>query len=107
MAALFRVSRRRVFRASRAASASARRDQNSVCSLIQSSAAANPSGRMDSQCSRPRTTRWISPADSRTLTWRETPANVIGSGAARSVIRASPARSAMSRALRVGSASAA
>ncbi len=33
------------------ASASARCDQNAVCSLIQSSAAARPSGRIDSQCS--------------------------------------------------------
>ena len=39
--------------------------------------------------------------------WRDTPANVIGSGAAKSVMRASPWRSVSNSRRRVGSASAA
>lgn len=39
-------------------------DQKSVCSLIHCWAIVNPSGRRESQCSRPRTSRCTSPADS-------------------------------------------
>ena len=81
------------FLRSRADNASARVDQKSVCSVIHCWAIVNPSGCRDSQCSRPRTSRRTSPADSSTPMWRDTPANVIGSGAARSVMRASPWRS--------------
>ena len=98
--------RARPFLRSRADSASARVDQNSVCSDIHCWAIVNPSGCRESQCSRPRTSRRTSPAASNTPMWRETPANVIGSGAARSEMRASPWRNVSNSSRRVGSASA-
>ena len=88
-------------------SASARSDQNDSCSAIQAAAGCSPAERTDSQCSRPRTSRSTRPAASSTPTCRAAAANEIGSGAARSVIRAGPSRNATSIPRRVWSASAA
>ncbi len=99
--------RRAALRARRRSTASARRDQNSVCSPSQRCAIVNPCGRRLSQCSRPRCSRRTKPARSSTLSCRDTPAKVMGSGAARSVIRAGPRRSASNNRRRVGSANAA
>src|SRR5689334_8503607 len=95
------------FRWRRMVRASSRGAQNAACSDIHSCASSSAPGVRCSQCSRPRFSRVTRPAFSRTPICRDTPAKVIGNGAARSVMRASPSRRATRIARRTGSASAA